>query len=158
MEHNTFWSGSFLSFLFLKASGHRSFLQLARKVVSSHSCSHSQSRQRLLLLHTQMEKDSNQRILRQLPSGSRAVGSCFSSGHQTQEGLYFSTGFLYVWLLAEEMLQINPIYSQQCWHLKGNHLGDSLQERPKPHRIHEGPAIRQNAAFSSRVHWHWAFP
>lgn len=109
-------------------------------------------------MHTQMEKDSNQRILRQLPSGSRAVGSCFSSGHQTQEGLYFSTGFLYVWLLAEEMLQINPIYSQQCWLLKGNHLGDSLQERPKPHRIRKGPAIRQNAAFSSRVHWHWAFP
>lgn len=121
-----------------KASGHRSFLQLARKVVSSHSCSHSQSRQRLPLLHTQIEKDSKQRILRQLPSGSRAIGSCFSSGHQTQEGLYFSADFLYIWLLTGEMLQIHPIYGQQCWLSKGNHLVDSWQERPKRHRIHEG--------------------
>lgn len=126
-----------------KRSRYRSFLQLARKVVSSHS----QSSQRPPLLHTQMEKYSKQRILRQLRSGSRAIGSCFSSVPQTQEGLYSSGEFLYTWLLPEEMLQIHPIYSQQSWLSKGNSLADSLQERPNPHRIHEGSAIRQMMPF-----------
>lgn len=66
-----------------KRSRDRSFLQLARKVVSSHS----QSSRRPPLLHTQMEKYSKQRIPRQLHSGSRAISSCFSSVPQTQEGL-----------------------------------------------------------------------
>lgn len=98
-----------------KASRHRSLLQLARKIVPSHS----QSRERLPLLHTQMEKSSKHRILGQLPSGSRAAGSCFSSVHQTQGGLWFSGDFLHIWLLTEKMLQISPISSQQSQLSKG---------------------------------------
>lgn len=102
-----------------KNSGQGSLLQFTRKSVSGHSCSHSQSRERLPLLLTQMEKASKHRILRQLCSESRAIGSCFSRMHKTRGGLCLSGDFLYIWLLTEKMLQISPISSQQSRLSKG---------------------------------------
>lgn len=123
-----------------KASRHRCLLQLARKIVPSHS----QSRQRLPLLHTTMEKSSKH------PwdpwTAAFWVQSCWQplvfSASDTGRTRLFWRLLVHLASHRENVADRSHLQAAEPA-FKGNILVGSLQERPKPHSIHQGSAISQ---------------